>query len=159
MKKSSLILCISSLLCASIYSSEWNDCDTGPSKDAFKTSAPISQAPLLRSPAVCGPIKTSTSSKTTIYNKNARMHELEAKVTKARREIGGKLFDHIPEYKKQENPKRAFMRDYCFSDLEILAKAHQEAGFYFDSERAIQQIVFVAPEITDAAFEAYETCK
>lgn len=157
--KKILLLCINSLFCASIYSSEWNDCDTGPSESSFKISAPISQAPLLRSPAVCGPIKTSTSSKTTISSKNARMYELEAKVTKARRQIGGKLFDNIPEYKKQENPKLAFMRDYCFSDLEILVKAHQEAGFYFDSERAIQQIVFVAPEITDAAFEAYETYK
>ena len=155
MKKLSLLLCISLLFCSSIYSSEWNDCDTGPSESAFKTSAPIFQAPLLRSPAVCGPIKISISSKATISSKNARMYELQNKVNKARRKMAGKFFDSIPEYKKQKDPRSAFINDYCLEDLKILAKAHQEAGFVFDHMRAIKGIVAAAPDIADTTFEAY----
>lgn len=146
MKKLLFSLWISALFSAFIYSAD--SCD---SETSFQY--PITR-PALRAPA-CGRTKTSPFQGIGTKDRNANMHILGEIVTQARRAMGGKLFDTIPEYRKQKDPKQAFIIDYCFSDLEILAKAHGDLDFKFDHDKAIEQIIKVAPEIADSTFKAY----
>ena len=153
MKKSSLILCISSLLCASIYSSEWNDCDTGPSKDAFKFSAITHEDQ--RSPAVSQTIATAKILPQSA-TQNTAIHTMSERIMAQRRENAGIIYDKIPEYKREKDPKRAFVEDFCLLDLTVLEKEHKSAGFKLDHDRAIQATVNAALRIADKAFTVYD---
>ena len=150
MKKLSLFLFTILLLHTSIYTSD--STDTCDSETSFTF---LQKHSALRAPACERELATPSPEKATAI-RNIKIHLLEKTLNQARREMGGRLFDAIPEYKKQKDPKLAFMRDYCFSELEILVKYHKDFCFPFDHKRAIAKIVEVAPDITNTAFEGYQ---
>lgn len=136
----SLLLLLSSLFCVPIYTSDSPDsCDS-------QTNFRFLQSPsALRAPACAEDLST--------FFKVERMNR---NVKTAREALLKNLFYDIPRYKKRENPKCAFIKDYCVGYLKILAKAQQNLGFGFDHDAAINDIVKKAPKLADSAFKHYQ---
>ena len=142
------------LLASSLSSIRINSSDKAEACDSETSFSFLQSKKSLRAPD-CAPRLHAISIATQSLSRNAKMHILKEIITCQRRKMGDTLFDAISEYKKQEDPKKAFIRDYCFSDLEILAKSHNDLGLTFDHKSAIKNIVAAAPEIANAAFESH----
>ena len=96
------------------------------------------------------------SSKQPTCVSGGRLDVLETIVAGERKKMSAHLFDRIPEFRENRNPHDFFMQEYCFAELRILTKAHQDLGIPFNYTRAIKNIVFHAPAIALSAFHFYQ---